>query len=129
MARASSMGAIAGLLVIVSSSVVFAQTVKRTVLQQRDLSVAGHEVITARAEFPAGGSTGPHTHPGDEVSYVLEGTVAVVVDGVTATYKVGEAFHVPAGKVHDAKAVGGAAVVIASFVVEKGKPVTSAVTK
>jgi quercetin dioxygenase-like cupin family protein len=102
----------------------FAQ-LKRTVLQQVDTSVPGREVVTARADFPAGGATGLHTHPGDEISFVVEGAVEIVMDGTSKTYKAGEAFSVIGGKVHDARAVGGPAVVIANYVIEKGKPATS----
>jgi quercetin dioxygenase-like cupin family protein len=116
----------AAIVVLVAASVAVGQ-IKRTVLQQKDLSIAGREVVTARADFPAGGSTGLHTHPGDEISYVAEGTVDIVIDGASKTYKAGEAFHVPAGTVHDAKAVGGPAVVIANYVIEKGKPATTPV--
>lgn len=126
MARALGTAGIGGLVILLSAPAVFGQ-IKRTVLQQTDLSIAGREVVTARAEFPAGGSTGLHTHPGDEVSYVAEGAVEIVVDGGSKTYKAGEAFHVAAGKVHDAKAVGGAAVVVANYVIEKGKPATTPV--
>lgn len=126
MARASGIAGIGVLIILLGAPVVFGQ-VKRTVLQQTDLSIAGREVVTARVDLPAGSSAGAHTHPGDEVSYVVEGSVEVIVDGASRTYRAGEAFHVPAGKVHDARAVGGAAVVIANFIIEKGKPVTTAV--
>src|SRR5215831_9499885 len=115
-----------GVVVLLSGSIVFGQ-IKRTVLQQTDLSIAGREVVTARAEFPSGGTTGMHTHPGDEISYVAEGTVELVIDGASKTYRAGEAFHVDAGKVHEAKASGGPAVVIANYVIEKGKPATTPV--
>ncbi len=115
-----------GVVVLLSGSMVFGQ-IKRTVLQQTDLSIAGREVVTAKAEFPAGGTTGMHTHPGDEISYVAEGAVELVVDGASKMYKAGEAFHVDAGKVHEAKASGGPAVVIANYVIEKGKPATTPV--
>jgi len=114
------------MLVLLGASIGFGQ-IKRTVLQQTDLSIAGREVVTAKAEFPAGGSTGKHTHPGDEISYVAEGAVELVVDGSSRTYKAGEAFHVDAGKVHEAKASGGPAVVVANYVIEKGKPATTPV--
>jgi quercetin dioxygenase-like cupin family protein len=117
---------VAGIAVLLSAAVAIGQ-IKRTVLQQTDLSIAGREVVTARAEFPAGGATGLHTHPGDEISYVAEGSVELVIDGASKVYKAGEAFHVDAGKVHDAKAVGGPAVVIANYVIEKGKPATTPV--
>jgi len=126
MKRAMRVAGTVGVVVLLGASVAMGQ-IKRTVLQQKDLSIAGREVVTARADFPAGGATGLHTHPGDEVSYVAEGSVEIVVDGASTTYKTGEAFHVPAGKVHDAKAVGGPAVVIANYVIEKGKPATTPV--
>jgi quercetin dioxygenase-like cupin family protein len=115
-----------GMVVLLGTSVVFGQ-IKRTVLQQTDLSIAGREVVTAKAEIPGGGAAGLHTHPGDEISYVAEGSVELIIEGVSKTYKAGEAFHVAAGKVHDAKAVGGPAVVIANYVIEKGKPATTPV--
>jgi quercetin dioxygenase-like cupin family protein len=126
MVRALRVAGVCGVAVLLSAPMVFGQ-IKRTVLQQMDLSLAGREVVTARADFPAGGSTGLHTHPGDEISYVAEGAVEIVVDGASKTYQAGDAFHVLAGKVHDAKAMGGPAVVIANYVIEKGKPATTPV--
>jgi len=101
--------------------------VKRTVLQQGDLSVAGREAVMARAEFPIGGTTGRHTHPGEEISYVLEGTLRMEVAGQPPkSLKAGDVFMIPAGTVHNATNTGsGAATVIATYVVEKGKPVTT----
>ena len=58
--------------------------ITRTVLQRADLTNPGHEAVTARADFPVGGSTGKHTHPGDEVSYVLAGTIMLEIDGAPA---------------------------------------------
>jgi quercetin dioxygenase-like cupin family protein len=101
--------------------------IKRTVLQQVDTSVPGREVITARADFPAGGSTGLHTHPGDEISFVVEGAVEIVMDGSSKVYRKGEAFNIIGGKPHDAKAVDGPASVVANYVIEKGKPATTPV--
>jgi len=102
--------------------------ITRTVLQRADLTNPGHEAVTARADFPVGGSTGKHTHPGDEVSYVLTGTIILEIDGAPAkTLKAGEVFFVPAGKVHNATAANGTATVVANYLVEKGKPMTAAV--
>ena len=42
-------------------------TFKRTVLQQGDISVPGHEAVTAVAEFQPGAASGRHSHPGDEI--------------------------------------------------------------
>src|SRR5207244_13187867 len=45
---------------------------KRTVIQQENLSVPGREAVTAIAEFQPGATVGQHTHPGEEIGYVLE---------------------------------------------------------
>lgn len=101
---------------------------KRTVLQQVDLSSPGKEAVTARAELPPGASSGKHTHPGEELGYVLEGSLKMTVgaDGGTRQLKAGEAFAIPAGAVHEATNTGaGPAVVVSTYVVEKGKPLAS----
>jgi quercetin dioxygenase-like cupin family protein len=110
-----------------------APTFKRTVLQQGDLSVPGREAVTAVAELqPGGGSPGRHTHPGEEIGYVLEGTVVVEQAGKpAATLKAGQTFLIPAGTVHNATNNGSTtARVLATYIVEKGKPLaTPAATK
>ncbi len=126
MAKRLGVAGLCGMVVLLGASVAFGQ-IKRTVLQQTDMSIPGREVVSAKAEIPAGGAAGLHTHPGDEISYVVEGNLELVIEGASKVYKAGEAFHVPAGKVHDAKASGGPAVVIANYVIEKGKPATTPV--
>lgn len=117
-------------LLVVSATGVLAQqpAFKRTMLHQRDLTVAGREVVLGKAEFPKGSSTGKHTHPGEESSYVSEGTMSIVIEGVAKTVKAGESFFIPAGAVHDAINIdGGTSTVIANYIVEKGKPLTTPV--
>src|SRR5437016_2790433 len=94
---------------------------KRTELQRHDLGVQGREVVQARAEFDAGGSSGKHTHPGEEIAYLLEGSLEVQMEGKPPmTIKAGEVFFVPAGTVHAARNAGsGTAKVLATYVVEK----------
>jgi quercetin dioxygenase-like cupin family protein len=100
---------------------------KRIPVQRADLSVPGREVVQAVAELPAGMAVGRHTHPGEEVSYVLEGTVLLLVEGQPPReVKAGEGFSVPAGVVHDAKVVGDkGSKVLATYIVEKGKPLAT----
>ena len=102
-------------------------TFKRTVLQQGDISVPGREAISASVEFQPGGMVPRHTHPGEEIGYVLDGTLLVEQDGKPAvTKKAGEMFLVPAGTIHSATNTGtGLAHVLATYVVEKGKPLTT----
>src|SRR4029453_18012634 len=75
----------------------------RTVIQRGDLSTPGREVVSAIAEFQAGATSGPHTHPGEEGGYLLEGSRVFEQAGKPAvTLKAGETFFVPAGTVHNA---------------------------
>ena len=100
---------------------------KRTVLQQVDISAPGREVVTAVAEFQPGASPGRHTHAGEEVGYVIEGSVALEQEGKpNRTLKAGEAFLIPAGTVHNATNNGaGVAKLVATYIVEKGKPLAT----
>jgi quercetin dioxygenase-like cupin family protein len=99
----------------------------RTLLQDQDLSAHDRHAVVARAEFAPGVAAGRHTHPGEELGYILEGTLELAIDGKPpVTLKAGDVFFVPAGLVHDGKNVGsGPAKVLATYVVEKGKPVAS----
>jgi quercetin dioxygenase-like cupin family protein len=101
----------------------------RVELQRQDFSVQGREVVMARAEFVPGGAVGKHTHPGEEVAYVLEGTVQLEVEGKTpALLKAGDVFFIPPGVVHSAKNVGeGPGKVVSTYIVEKGKPLATLV--
>ena len=56
-------------------------TFKRTVLQQLDISVPGREAVTAVAEFQPGATSRRHTHPGEEIGYILEGQLLVEQEG------------------------------------------------
>lgn len=119
---------LAALLVVASATAVLAQqpAFKRTVLQTVDLSITGREAVTAKAELPAGVSAGRHTHPGEEIGYLLEGTVAIELDVVSKTLKAGDTFAVPAGKVHNATNVGtGQATIVSTYIIEKGKPLAT----
>lgn len=102
---------------------------KRTMLQKGDLSVQGREAVMAQAEIPAGVRVGKHTHPGEEVAYVLEGTLLLEVEGKPPVrLKAGDVFFVEAGRPHDGTNEGpGTAKVLATYIVEKGKPLATPV--
>jgi len=99
----------------------------RTAIQRGDLSVPGHEVVQAIAEFAPGSTSGAHTHPGEEAGYLLEGSLVFEITGKpTVTLKAGETFFVPAGIVHNATNKGSVrARVLATYIVEKGKPIAT----
>jgi len=98
--------------------------IKRTELQRHDLSISGREAVQVRGDFPPGAAVPRHTHPGEELVYVLEGTLGFQLDGQPpVTLKPGEVLFVPAGTIHTAKNVnGGNSVVLSTYIVEKGKP-------
>jgi quercetin dioxygenase-like cupin family protein len=98
--------------------------VKRTDLQRHDLSVPGREAIQVRVEIAPGVAFPKHTHPGEEIIYVLEGLLEYEVEGrPPVTLKAGDVLFIPAGTVHAAKNVGSVnAAELATYVVEKGKP-------
>jgi quercetin dioxygenase-like cupin family protein len=102
---------------------------RRIDLQRHDLSAPGREVIQARVEIDPGVTSPRHTHPGEEIIYVLEGSLEYQVEGKPpVTLKAGDVLFIPAGTVHAAKNVGsGNAAELATYVVEKGKPLVTVV--
>ena len=118
-----------GLALAATAGVIVAQApaLTRTVVMQADVSVPGREAVIARVEIAPGGVAGWHTHPGDEISYLVEGETLLLVAGKPPRKLVaGEGFVIPAGVVHSAKNEGTvAAKAVAVYVVEKGKPLAS----
>ena len=98
--------------------------IKRTELQRHDLSTAGHEAIQVRVDFEPGNAFGMHSHPGEEISNVLEGTLEYAIEGESPiVLKAGEVLFIPAGKNHSAKNTGLVkASELATYIVQKGKP-------
>ncbi|TPG40767.1 cupin domain-containing protein [Flavobacterium pectinovorum] len=99
--------------------------IKRTDLQKHDLSIPGKEAVQVKIDFDAHTAFGKHFHPGEEIIYVLDGTLEYEVEGQgTVTLKAGEVLFIPAGIVHSAKNNTNAkASELATYVVEKGKPI------
>lgn len=112
--------------VIAVSALAQQSGVKRTVLQTVDFP-AGYNVVSVIAEIAPGNCAGRHTHPGAETTYVMEGAVLLKVSGQPdQTFKAGDSFQIPPNTVHDACPAPGQGVkVLATYVVEKGKPVAS----
>jgi quercetin dioxygenase-like cupin family protein len=102
---------------------------RRIDLQRHDLSIPGREVIQARVEIDPGVTSSRHSHPGEEIVYVLEGLLEYQVEGKPpVTLKAGEVLFIPAGTIHAAKNVGsGPGAELATYVVEKGKPLVTVV--
>ena len=99
--------------------------ITRIDLQRHDLSVPGREVVQVIVELDPGVTSSRHTHPGEEIVYVLEGApLEYEVEGKPpVTLKPGEVLFIPAGTIHAAKNVGSRkGAELATYIVEKGKP-------
>src|ERR1700734_3216517 len=91
------------LLLMAAAAALIAQNpgIQRTVVERKDISVPGREAVVARVEIAPGASAGRHTHPGEEISYVMEGEGEILIDGQPPLkIKPGMAFIVPAGAKH-----------------------------
>ena len=111
---------------IPGTAVEFAPGLWRTSLQRHDLSVPGREMIQSRLDIEPDSPPVRHTHPGEEIIYVLAGSLEYQIDGQPAkVYNAGEALTVPAGVIHAVRNAGtstGTGTALATDVVEKGKP-------
>lgn len=76
-----------------------------TVLQRTELkSAPGWEAILVQRELPPGAESGKHTQAGNEIVYILEGSVTLEVQGKPAvTMKAGDTFTTVSGEVHNVK--------------------------
>jgi len=101
--------------------------ITRVALQSHELIVPGRMGVQARVEFDPGIFVGRHTHPGEELGYVLEGEFEIRVEGQEPkTVKTGDAFIVPPNTIHDALNTGSTkGKILATYFVEKGKPVAT----
>jgi quercetin dioxygenase-like cupin family protein len=84
-----------------------ASGIKRTDLQQENLSVPGREVVQNRGDISPQASAIKHTHPGEEIIYVLEGSLEYQVEGKPpTTVNANEVCFLPAKAIHAVKNVG-----------------------
>lgn len=103
--------------------------VTRTDLQRHDLSAPGREAVQVRVDLAPGVAFGKHTHPGEEIIYVLAGTLEYQIeDKPPVTLKAGDVLFIPAGTVHSARNAGSVTgSELATYIVEKGKPLLTLV--
>ena len=99
----------------------------RTDLQRHDLSVPGREVVQVIVGLDPGVMAPRHTHPGEEVGYILAGTVRMMIEGrETLTLGAGDGFLIPPGTPHNALDVGpGTGRMLSTYLVETGQPVAT----
>ena len=121
--------ALVTLLAVFFTGALFSQNpgIQRNIVHKADVSVAGREAVIARVDISPQARAGRHTHPGDEITYVLEGEGEILIEGKPPLkIKAGDGFVVPGNAKHDAHNTGGSTLkLVAMYVVEKGKPLAT----
>ena len=104
-----------------------ASALKRTELQHRPSSIPGREIVQVLTEIPVGVESGWHTHPGEEVGYIIAGIVEMAIQGrSTLTLQAGDGFLVPPRTPHNARDIGpGTGHMLSTYIVEAGQPLAS----
>jgi quercetin dioxygenase-like cupin family protein len=97
---------------------------RRTELQHRSSSIPGREIVQVLTEIPAGVESGWHMHPGEEVGYILAGTVEMQIQGqATLTLHAGDPFLMPPRTPHNALDLGPeTGQMLSTYIVEVGEP-------
>ena len=104
-----------------------ASVLKRTEIQHAPSSIPGREIVQVLTEIPVGVESGWHTHPGEEVGYIVSGTVQMAIHGrPTLTLQAGDGFLIPPGIPHNARDIGpGTGHMLSTYIVEAGQPLAS----
>src|SRR3712207_4302483 len=102
---------------------------KRTELQHSASSNPGREFVQVLTEIPAGVESGWHTHPGEEVGYIVAGTVEMAVEGrPTVLLEAGTGFLIPPDTAHNARDVGpGPGRMLSTYLVDPARPISTVV--
>jgi quercetin dioxygenase-like cupin family protein len=106
-----------------------ANAVHRTPLQDQPFPAPMYHSLTTKTVVDQGGTVLPHTHPGVEMSYLLEGQGTLKIAGQPdRTVSAGDSFSIPAAAVHGLVNTGpGAIIMVTTYVVEKDKPLATPV--
>ncbi len=104
-----------------------ASKLKRTEIQHSPSSIPGRDIVQVLTEIPVGVESGWHTHPGEEVGYIVAGTVEMAIHGrATLTLQAGDGFLIPPRTPHNARDIGpGTGHMLSTYIVEAGQPLAS----
>jgi quercetin dioxygenase-like cupin family protein len=100
---------------------------KRTEIQHEPSSIPGREIVQVLTEIPAGVESGWHMHPGEEVGYILAGTVEMRIEGRRMlTLYTGDGFLIPPRTPHNALDLGpDTGQMLSTYIVEIGPPLAT----
>jgi quercetin dioxygenase-like cupin family protein len=104
---------------------------RRTELQRAVSSVPGRDIVQVRTEIPAGVASGWHTHPGEEVGYIVAGKVDMEIeDRPTLHLQAGDGFLIPPAVPHNAHDLGPeTGIMLSTYFVEHGLPLSTLVRR
>ncbi|KRF46466.1 hypothetical protein ASH01_22035 [Terrabacter sp. Soil811] len=107
-----------------------ASSLKRTEVQHSSSSIPGRDIVQVLTEIPVGVESGWHFHPGEEVGYIMSGTVQMQIRGQdTLILDAGDGFLIPPRTPHNALDLGpGTGRMLSTYIVEVGEPVATLVT-
>ena len=110
-----------------SSTDALTEKLKRTELQRSASSIPGREIVQVLTEIPAGVQSGWHMHPGEEVGYILAGTVEMEILGrPTLTLHAGDPFLMPPRTPHNATDLGpDTGQMLSTYIVEVDEPLAA----
>jgi quercetin dioxygenase-like cupin family protein len=99
----------------------------RREIQRAQLSLAGREMVQVETLIPAGVESGWHIHPGEEVGYIVEGQVEMMVQGrATVVLQPGQGFLIPPRVPHNARDLGPeTGRMLSTYIVETGQPIAT----
>src|SRR5436305_10268543 len=100
---------------------------KRTEIQHRPSSIPGREIVQVLTEIPVGVESGWHIHPGEEVGYIVAGTVQMSIeDRPTLILNAGDPFLIPPRVPHNALDLGpDTGRMLSTYIVEQGQPLAT----
>jgi quercetin dioxygenase-like cupin family protein len=100
---------------------------RRTELQHAPSSIPGREIVQVLTEIPAGVASGWHMHPGEEVGYILAGTVQMEIkDRPALTLRPGDPFLIPPRTPHNALDLGPeTGRMLSTYIVEVDEPIAT----
>ncbi len=100
--------------------------ITRTILQRTDHPGDRHITLLVRVEVEPNALVARHTHPGIETGYAIEGDSIMRVDGQPERpIGPGDHYLIPTGVPHEVRNGPRKTTIIATFVVEKDKPLAS----
>lgn len=99
---------------------------KRAEILHVSSSIPGRDIVQVLTEIPVQVSSGWHHHPGEEVGYIVAGTVQMErEDRTTHILNTGDGFLIPPGVPHNVTDLGPeTGRMLSIYIVDQGQPIS-----